>query len=249
MKPRIGLFLSLVAVSSACVYAAMFQQGGIHGPRFREWSSLLMWMPGLAALACLRLERADSSGVGWRPEPARYLLLAAAVPIALHAALLFLLWAGGAAIVPPEWLLSNLRRWARIPLIVPFTLGEELGWRAYLQPRLSRRLGSRAGIAAVGLVWGLWHAPLIWNGYNFPAHPRLGTLVLMPMICVGWAAFFGWLYARSRSIWVPTVAHASLNASFWMLAERPLVADPWTVWAAPLLWLVLGACFLRKVDS
>ena len=41
----------------------------------------------------------------------------------------------------------------------PF-LGEEYGWRAFLQPLLQKRFGPRRGVLALGVLWGVWHLPL-----------------------------------------------------------------------------------------
>ncbi|MGH7919879.1 MAG: CPBP family intramembrane glutamic endopeptidase, partial [Candidatus Dormibacteraceae bacterium] len=41
-----------------------------------------------------------------------------------------------------------------------FTLGEEFGWRGHLVPRLAP-LGELWAALIVGVLWGLWHAPLI----------------------------------------------------------------------------------------
>ncbi len=47
-------------------------------------------------------------------------------------------------------------------------LGEELGWRGYLFPRLLR-LGTVPALVVSGVVWGVWHAPLLWSGWIVPA--------------------------------------------------------------------------------
>ena len=54
-------------------------------------------------------------------------------------------------------------------------------------------------------------------GYNFPEHPILGAFILMPIgtICLG--VFLGWLYLRSKSIWMPAIAHAAINLSALIL--------------------------------
>ncbi|HXZ05153.1 MAG TPA: CPBP family intramembrane glutamic endopeptidase, partial [Ktedonobacteraceae bacterium] len=98
-----------------------------------------------------------------------------------------------------------------IPLNMIFTFGEEFGWRGYLLPRLSPLGGVQAAIIT-GIVWGLWHAPLIvLNGYNYPGHPWLGV-VMMVIFTIALSMIFAWLRFRSGSIWPSTLAHAALNA-------------------------------------
>ena len=98
-----------------------------------------------------------------------------------------------------------------IPINMIFTFGEEFGWRGYLLPRLSPLGGVQAAIIT-GVVWGLWHAPLIiLNDYNYPGHPWLGVL-MMVLFTVALSMIFAWLRFRSGSIWPSTLAHAAINA-------------------------------------
>jgi membrane protease YdiL (CAAX protease family) len=92
-----------------------------------------------------------------------------------------------------------------------FTFGEEFGWRGYLLPRLAP-LGGPWAAVLTGLIWGLWHAPLIvLSGYNFPGHPWLG-ISGMVVFTVALGVVFAWLRFRSGSIWPSTLAHAAINA-------------------------------------
>ncbi len=92
-----------------------------------------------------------------------------------------------------------------------FTFGEEFGWRGYLLPRLSPLGGVQAAIIT-GVVWGLWHAPIIiLNGYNYPGHPWSGV-VMMVVFTIALSMIFAWLRFRSGSVWPSTLAHAAFNA-------------------------------------
>ncbi len=100
-------------------------------------------------------------------------------------------------------------------LNVPFAFGEEFGWRAYLQPRLMA-LGARRGLLAVGLIWGIWHWPVIAMGHNFgldyPGAPWLGILA-MTWFTVLASLVFGWLTLRAGSVWPAVLSHGSLNGT------------------------------------
>jgi membrane protease YdiL (CAAX protease family) len=56
--------------------------------------------------------------------------------------------------------------------------GEEWGWRGYLLPRLMP-LGKWKAYLLVGVIWGLWHAPMIAVGFNYPGMPVLGILLMV----------------------------------------------------------------------
>jgi len=97
------------------------------------------------------------------------------------------------------------------PLInLIFAMGEEIGWRGFLLPRLMP-LGQWRALILSGMLWGIWHAPAIAQGHNYPDHPMLG-IFLMTVFCILVGIIFGWLSLNTRSPWVAGIAHGSLNA-------------------------------------
>lgn len=97
------------------------------------------------------------------------------------------------------------------PLInVVFTLGEELGWRGYLLPQLLP-LGQWKAMLISGIIWGVWHAPAILQGHNYPGYPVLGVF-LMIIFCVLLGIILSWMYLNTQSPWVAALAHGSVNA-------------------------------------
>jgi membrane protease YdiL (CAAX protease family) len=92
------------------------------------------------------------------------------------------------------------------------TFGEEYGWRGYLQPALTK-MGRVRGVALLGVIWGIWHWPVIWMGYNFPGHPYLGSL-LMVLYCLGLAFLLGYAVLKAKGVWIAAFLHALVNQSF-----------------------------------
>lgn len=136
---------------------------------------------------------------------------------------------------------------------VLFALGEELGWRGFLLPRLLP-LGQWKALLLSGCIWGLWHAPTtLLHGYNFPLHPYLGMLV-MTIGCMFLGVIFGWLYLKTRSPWAPALAHGAFNAvagvSFFFLApeglDTALAGSPLGVAGWLAMAVVIGGLLLFK---
>jgi len=141
---------------------------------------------------------------------------------------------------------------------LPFTLGEELGWRGFLVPRLSP-LGGAAAAVITGVVWGLWHAPVIvlsgWGAVTSLPGYEPAPWYMAPFFClttVPLGIIYAWLRLRSRSVWPCVLAHAMANSGFAVLAivvfsppGSPLIGGPVGLlgiapaWALAL-WLVLS---------
>jgi len=91
-----------------------------------------------------------------------------------------------------------------------FTMGEELGWRGYLLPKLMP-LGQWKAVLLSGIIWGVWHAPAVLQGLNYPGYPVLGVFMMI-VFCMLFGIIIGWLYLNTQSPWVAALAHGSINA-------------------------------------
>jgi membrane protease YdiL (CAAX protease family) len=93
------------------------------------------------------------------------------------------------------------------------TLGEEFGWRAYLQPKLMA-LGWRRALILTGVIWGVWHWPIIALGYNYGLNyagaPWLGMLAFVWFTTL-FGIILGWLTLRGGSVWPAVIGHGALN--------------------------------------
>ena len=98
--------------------------------------------------------------------------------------------------------------------LAPVLLGEELGWRGYLQIRW---FAGRPICAAVGtgLVWGLWHYPWLLTNRDPSADPLI--TLLYPAATVISSIFLGWLRTRTGNVWAGSIAHAANNITEYNL--------------------------------
>lgn len=134
------------------------------------------------------------------------------------------------------------------------TFGEEFGWRAYLQPKLMP-LGPRKAMLVLGVIWGVWHWPVIAMGHNYglsyPGYPWLGML-MMVLFCFLCGTLLGWITWRGGSVWPAVIGHAAINGianlpALFVQGNPPSVVGPLPVgiiplmvWAVPVVYLMLN---------
>ena len=98
--------------------------------------------------------------------------------------------------------------------LFPVFLGEELGWRGYLFPKLKTVMNRPAAYIVSGIIWGVWHTPAIIDGLNFgkdyAGYPYAGVL-LMCLFCIGTGIIFTWLTEKTNSVYPAAFAHAVNN--------------------------------------
>lgn len=133
------------------------------------------------------------------------------------------------------------------------TLGEELGWRGYLLYGLKESCGSGKAVLYTGLIWGIWHAPMIAMGHNYGTdyigYPVTGIL-MMVVFCAAVGIVEGYVTLRTDSVIPAAMCHSAINALasigllFCNTAQiRPLVG-PTYVGIIPLAPTILFAAFI-----
>ena len=89
----------------------------------------------------------------------------------------------------------------------PIYFGEEYGWRFYLQDRMFALFGAYTGLILVGLVWCLWHAPLMLMGMNFPGEPFVPANIVYLVYTIIMSVIFGYAVLKTGSIWIAVLLH------------------------------------------
>ncbi len=95
--------------------------------------------------------------------------------------------------------------------------GEEYGWRFFLQPRLQHKFGKIKGILALGIIWGVWHIPLLLFYYSTPGNFLYSTTFQI-LACVFLSIIFAYFYEKSGSIWCIAVLHCINNGIAGLIA-------------------------------
>ena len=93
-------------------------------------------------------------------------------------------------------------------------LGEELGWRGYLTPKLEQLMPTPAAIVVTGIIWALWHGPLLAYGYDFGRDYNFfpyGGFIAMIVMCIFWSALLTWLTKRTGSVYPAALCHMLID--------------------------------------
>lgn len=94
-------------------------------------------------------------------------------------------------------------------------LGEELGWRGYMMPKLIKLFGMGKAVIIGGVIWGIWHWPLTYAGHNFgtdyKGYPWVG-FGWMIFLCVFMGILLTFVTVKTGSVWPAAILHATNNA-------------------------------------
>ena len=213
---------------------------------YRALLSVSMFCPLVAVLAVKKVYLHQPTGIGWKVRGKRRYWLAAwfgpAVFTVLAALLYFAVFSsrldlsgswlvtayGGemdAATLRSQLGVSSLSYMLETglfaitlapPINMLFAVGEEAGWRGYMMPQLKERFGLLNGRLLGGVIWGVWHWPImLLTGYeygtNYLGAPVLG-LVVWCVVCFALNTLLDWLYEKTGCIWVSAIAHGAFNA-------------------------------------
>ena len=224
----LSIFLFFLCVFSGCTYAL-----DVHSHRLTTTlAEFVTWCPGLAALCTCLLLRIPLGTLGWSWPARRFLWLAYFLPLLYATPVYLLTW----LIVRGSFTLKSfevasvepygLARWpafgtfgVALPLVFTvgvvfeavWSLGEELGWRGFLFPRLQQRFGFHGACLISGFIWAVWHYPeILWTDWK-PDTNAVFALTCFTVMIVALAYIMGYLRLRSVSLWPCVLLHATHN--------------------------------------
>jgi membrane protease YdiL (CAAX protease family) len=211
--PGIGTFLVVALAFSAAFYAPILVTG-----RLFSGAGLyvigLMWSPAVAALFTCRIHRIDIATLGWHWGGAKYQAFAYLLPAGYALVAYAFIW-----MTPLGALRSPLPASAATMLSLVLSafvgliaaLGEEIGWRGFLAPRLAAKWGFTRASVIVGCIWAAWHYPaLLFADYNLGT-PWWYALSCFTAMVIAVSVIFTWFQLTTGSLWVATFLHGSHN--------------------------------------
>lgn len=192
----------------------------------------IAWAPGLSALATGAIYRHSLRKMGWGLGRPRFLLLGTLLPLVFISTSYAMAWLVNPAAFAPLQVSAEAAEmlgsgWASagfvvfiyllltaLMLILPigfFALGEDLGWAGWLIPQLAQTTSFANTALITGLVWALYHYPLMLFGGYTQGAPLWFGLVMNTLVLAALAFTQTWLRLRSGSIWPVVLVHTGWN--------------------------------------
>lgn len=197
-------------------------------------------------------------GIGWWA-----FALFALVPMYLGGMVLGNLFIGSSldlSHVPPLYMFIPL---FIMKFFVDAGLGEELGWRGFLLPRIQARHNALVSSIIVGIVWGMWHLPFFIIDLGLPPYYELGQAYgVIPSLSgfiifflIPWTILYTWVYNNTKgSLLLAFVFHSS-QAWFGLFMDPENLFGPYLGYTiimavtAIVVVLVFGAKNLSRTNE
>lgn len=126
--------------------------------------------------------------------------------------------------------------------IILGSIGEEIGWRSFLQPTLEKNYSVLLASIIVGLIWGLWHIGHYKNGLFF----MIGFLIFT----ISASIILAWILRDTKfNIIISVLFHISINIGFFVLFKNSLT-DSKLMIINGIVWMIsaIGIVILTGKD-
>jgi len=233
----VALFLLLVAIFYCLGYWLIFRL---------ERATPLMLSVAVATIATCLIKKRRLADLGWEWGEHRMQWVSYLLPLSIVLIAYLLIWISGAG----EWYNTDfvetkkneysLENWSDLSLIVfhfvlmatysfvlslPAAFGEELGWRGFLVPELAKAMPFLSVALVSGLIWSLFHWPLMFVGmYGNDNIPMLYQVMVFSVFIVSLSVVMTYLRYKTNSLWTAVLFHASLNV-FMQKVFTPLTIE------------------------
>jgi len=227
------------------LFSALFQLLDRNAPGNVTLITGLMWSPALSAVITKLLFRESVRDLGWSWGSGRYQVWAYVIPLLYALPVYLVVWLSGlGGFYDADFVAKMAKDYGLMALPIPLALtsyvlltmsvglipktaralGEEIGWRGFLVPELTK-VTSFTGVGLIsGLMWAAWHYPsILFSNYN-EGTPAWYALTCFTVMVVSSGFIAAWLRLRSGSVWPAAIYHGAHNM-FIQLIFTPLTAN------------------------
>jgi len=231
-RKAIAIFLLITFALSAVVYVLTLHAGNTGRLGNRIYGYGIMWCPALAAFLTCKILGRKISGLAWQWGNPKWQWWCYFIPMLYSLLAYLIIWLTGWGGFYNKAFITEAAHelgWSGLPagvFIVLFfittgvigmaasmstALGEEIGWRGFLVPELSKVTNYTKTSLITGIIWAVWHYPiLIFGNYN-NGTPAWYGLTCFTVLVVSVSFIFTWFRLKSNSLWTGVMLHASHN--------------------------------------
>ncbi|OGW75705.1 MAG: hypothetical protein A2Z72_03280 [Omnitrophica bacterium RBG_13_46_9] len=217
----------------------------------------LMWCPGLSGIITSLVYEKNLSGIGLKPGRPQWLVLGYFLPICYATLAYGIIWLFGLGGINPDYRFNAFKVIFLGTLFnVAFATGEEIGWRGFLVPNLYKLTTFTKTCLITGIIWSVWHFPLIISGIYLAKMPVGPQLLLLVVTVTAMTFPISWLRLNSGSVWPAALLHASHNLYIQRFFDpittetgsisKYMTGESGIVMMAIFIGLALIFCGLRK---
>jgi uncharacterized protein len=229
-RRQVATYLLLVFAFS-CVFYFLILRAKTLGGGGGLYVVGIMWCPALAAFATLKINRRPFSELGWEWPARNHALASWYIPLLYACPAYLIVWLGRLGAFPNTTFTKSLVKQFGLGLSpatstvvyvlmmgsfgmvssMSHALGEEIGWRGFLVPEMSKSFSFTTTAFVSGFVWSVWHYPiLIFADYNSGTNTYY-SIACFTIMVVSISFVFAWMRLKSGSLWTATLLHASHN--------------------------------------
>ena len=225
-RRAIAIFLSVLTLFSSLAYYAILKLNPTS-----IYVGALMLSPAIAAFVTLKILKRPLSVLPWRLKELKYMRYAYITPVLYISIAYILIWSLGFG----DFFNANqILDWSKdlgidsspsyvVGVVMIFllatvgivknigsTLGEEIGWRGFFIFEL-RKIFSFQWVSLVsGLIWSIWHWPVIYLMYNGSGN-LLFHITAFTIMIVGMSIILAYYTFKSNSLWPAALYHSVHN--------------------------------------
>jgi len=137
---------------------------------------------------------------------------------------------------------------------IPAGLFEEIGWTGYAFPKMREYIGALPASVLLGLLWGLWHLPVIdYLGTAIPHGAYWGRYFLaFTAAMTAMRVLISWIYINTKSVLLAQLVHVASTGSLVVFSPPRATAAQEIAWYlayAGALWSAVIIVALRSGGS
>ena len=265
------LFLILLTTLSSIAYYAILKLNPTS-----IYIGSLMISPALAAIITLKIKNKSLYSLPWSLKELKYLKLSYIIPLLYVSIAYVLIWLlGFGSFINTE----RVTQWSNqlgiaesnqslLIVIMIFllltvgviknlgsTLGEEIGWRGFLIFELRKVMSFKALAIISGIIWAIWHFPIInlmyGKGENLLLH--MGSFTIM---IIGISVILAYYTFKSNSLWPAALYHSVHNIYIQKICTPLTISnDHTTFWIdeyglmIPIITTICAVYFWKKSEK